>query len=107
MGDQHLVRKIARQENQQIACKRRDLALRTVSEVHAQLTTISRLPIWVEVDHRSDAAAVVIAKAIQMRLIEGARRIQGEMAFKLFQAEKQRLVHALSEPIHYLQIAVT
>ena len=94
MGDQHFVRELARQENQEITRKRRNVALRAVSEMHAQLSPISGLPVRIEVDHRGDAAAVVVSEAIQMRLIESTRGVQGEMAFELFQTEEQRLVHA-------------
>ena len=94
MGDQHFVRELARQENQEITRKRGNVALRAVSEMHTQLSPISGLPVWVEVNHRSNAAAVIVTEAIQMRLIESTRRVQGEMAFELFQTEEQRLVHA-------------
>ena len=38
--------------------------------------------------------------------IKGARRIQGEMAFVLFQPQEQLAIEGLAQRFHMLQIAI-
>src|SRR5690606_2239960 len=86
--------------------QRRNVELRAIVEMHAQGTTITFLPVRVEVGHRGDATAVVVAETIQVRLVERSGRVQGKVALELFQAQEQGLVEAKAQFVHQRKIAV-
>src|SRR5690606_21551691 len=90
----------------QAASPRRYVELRSVRHMHAQGPAITVLPIRIEIGRHRDATAIVIAKTIQVRLVERAWRIQREMAFELFKAQKQGLVEAQAQLIHQAKVAI-
>lgn len=106
MGDQDLMGEITRQKHQQVTGQGRDIQTRSIGEVHTQLPAIIRLPSWIQVEHCTDATAVIIAETVQVGLIEGAWRIKGEVAFEFFQPQKQLAVERPSHLVHVCQIGI-
>jgi hypothetical protein len=61
------------------------------------------LPVFVQVEDHGQAAPVVVAEAVEMPLIAGARRIDGEVQFHVEQAQEQALVHRQAQCFQFFQ----
>lgn len=60
----------------------------------------------VEVEDGGNGARVIVAEAVDMFLVVGARRVQREMALEVLEAEEQRGVECLPETVHHPQVLV-
>ena len=84
---QHFVGNIRRQEHHQRAGLGQYITHLAVRQVKAQLTTVLGLPAVIEVQDGRYRTAVVVAEAIQVLEVEAARRIEGEVALVVDQAQ--------------------
>ena len=103
---QHFMRELASHEHHQGACIRGDIEALTVGQIQAQGAAVIGLPVRIEIEHGGHAAAVIVAKTVEMRLVERARRIESEVTLELLQAEVQLAVELLAQRIHQLQVEI-
>ncbi|MNN32222.1 hypothetical protein D3C81_1459370 [compost metagenome] len=80
--------------------------LAAVGQLDAQGAAVLRPPVLVEVEHRGHRAAVVVAEAVQVAAVEAARRVQGEVALVVLEAEEQLAVEALAQAVEHAQVGV-
>ena len=90
------------EEDEGIGFRQNIYRFRSLSiQIQAQTTTLSWLPILIEVETERDLTSFVGEELIQVYAIKGTRRIQGVMTFELNQVEKAGLVEPLFDMLKF------
>lgn len=105
-GRKHFMDDTVRAEHHQAAALRQYVQRALLAQMQAQLAAMLGQPAVVEVKHGGYRPAIVIAETIQVPLVEGTQRIEGEMTFEIFQAEKQLPIQGLTQRIDELQVLI-
>ena len=100
------MRDFTRQEHHQASADRHHIVFGASIQVHAQLTAVLWQPGVIQVDHRRDHAAIIVAKAIHVPEVESTGRVQREMAFEVFQPQVQAPIQRFAQAVSTFPLGI-